>query len=48
VKRLPVLDCSFKRIIRKRIGTLELGDLPKGRWRHLSQKEINALKKELV
>lgn len=37
-----------KRIIRKRIGTLELGDLPKGRWRHLSQKEINALKKELV
>lgn len=37
-----------KRIIRKRIGTLELGDLPKGRWRYLSQKEINALKKGLV
>jgi 23S rRNA pseudouridine2605 synthase len=37
-----------KRIIRKRIGSLELGDLGKGKWRYLSQKEINNLKKGLA
>lgn len=37
-----------KRIIRKRIGSLELGDLGKGKWRYLSQKEINKLKKGLA
>lgn len=34
-----------KRIIRTRISTLELGDLSKGKWRYLSEKEIQALKK---
>ncbi|HAF61623.1 MAG TPA: pseudouridine synthase [Anaerolineaceae bacterium] len=33
-----------KRIIRVRISTLELGNLPKGKWRYLTEKEIKELK----
>ena len=34
-----------KRIIRTRIGTLQLGKLKSGQWRHLSSNEIAALKR---
>lgn len=37
-----------KRLIRKRIKTLELGNLPKGRWRYLTEIEINEIKRGLV
>jgi 23S rRNA pseudouridine2605 synthase len=37
-----------KRIIRIRIGTLELGNLDKGKWRYLTEKEIKSLRKGLV
>lgn len=37
-----------KRIIRVRISTLELGNLAKGKWRYLTEKEIKELKKGLV
>lgn len=33
------------RLIRISEGDLQLGDLPKGKWRHLTQDEINMLKK---
>lgn len=36
-----------KRIIRKRISTLELGGLGKGKWRYLTGREITELKKGL-
>ncbi len=35
-----------KRLIRVRISTLELGNLDKGRWRYLSEKEIMSLQNE--
>lgn len=37
-----------KRIIRTRIGTLELGNLDKGKWRYLTEKEIKSLRKGLA
>jgi 23S rRNA pseudouridine2605 synthase len=37
-----------KRIIRIRIGTLELGNLDKGKWRYLTEKEIKSLRKGLA
>jgi 23S rRNA pseudouridine2605 synthase len=37
-----------KRIVRKRIGTLELGNLDKGKWRYLTEKEIKNLRKGLA
>jgi 23S rRNA pseudouridine2604 synthase len=30
-------------LFRTRIGPLQLGELPQGRWRHLTQEERNAL-----
>jgi 23S rRNA pseudouridine2605 synthase len=39
---LPVV-----KIIRVRIGTLQLGDLKQGEWRHLSVDEVAALKAHL-
>ncbi len=37
-----------KRIIRVRIGTLQLGNLERGKWRHLTEKEIKNLRKGLA
>ena len=37
-----------KRIIRKRIGSLELGGMTKGSWRYLKPNEIEELKKGLA
>lgn len=38
-------DFYVKRLIRVRIGPIYLGDLPKGKWRYLTKKEIESLKK---
>jgi len=37
-----------KRIIRVRIGTLQLGNLERGKWRYLTEKEIKNLRKGLA
>ena len=36
---LESFDIEVLRLIRIRIGNLELGDLPKGQWRHLTEEE---------
>lgn len=35
------------RLIRKRIGSAEIGDLPVGEWRHLTAREIKALRESV-
>jgi 23S rRNA pseudouridine2605 synthase len=40
---LAAFDVSVLRLVRIAIGSLALGDLPKGGWRALSEEEINAL-----
>jgi 23S rRNA pseudouridine2605 synthase len=40
---LEALDVSVLRLIRVAIGALPLGALAKGRWRMLSQQEIDSL-----
>jgi pseudouridine synthase len=35
------------RLIRKRIGSAEIGDLPVGQWRHLTAQEILALRESV-
>lgn len=40
---LQALETSVLRLIRIRIGPLELGPLPKGAWRHLDPVEVQAL-----
>ena len=37
---------TVTRLVRIREGDLSLGDLPKGKWRHLTAEEISLLKKE--
>ena len=39
------IGLPVRRIIRKRIGPIELGDLKPGQWRYLNQKEIVLLEK---
>ncbi|MFM8567341.1 MAG: pseudouridine synthase [Gemmatimonadota bacterium] len=39
---LAVEGLEVKRLIRVAIGTLALGDLPKGAWRHLTPSEVRA------
>lgn len=36
---LAAFDIEVLRLVRVAIGPLKLGDLPKGRWRHLSEEE---------
>ena len=36
---LDVFEIEVLRLVRIRIGSLELGDLPKGKWRHLTAEE---------
>jgi len=38
------LDHPVQRLIRVRIGPLELGDLPVGKWRHLTKEEVRQLR----
>jgi 23S rRNA pseudouridine2605 synthase len=40
---LAAFDVSVLRLVRIAIGSLLLGDLPKGGWRALTEEEINAL-----
>jgi 23S rRNA pseudouridine2605 synthase len=40
---LAALGFDVRRLIRVAIGSLVLGDLPKGQWRHLSADEVKAL-----
>lgn len=40
---LGALEVSVLRLIRVAIGTLALGDLPKGQWRRLSDDEVRVL-----
>ena len=40
---LAVEGLEVKRLIRVAVGTLALGDLPKGAWRHLTPGEVRAL-----
>jgi 23S rRNA pseudouridine2605 synthase len=39
------IGLPVKRIIRRRIGPIEIGDLKSGEWRRLTSQEINRLKK---
>jgi 23S rRNA pseudouridine2605 synthase len=41
---LAALGMEVQRLIRVRIGALQLGELPKGRWRALSAVEVDALR----
>jgi 23S rRNA pseudouridine2605 synthase len=42
-RMLEACDVSVLRLVRVGIGTLQLGALPKGRWRALTQREIELL-----
>jgi len=42
------LGYSVRRLIRVRIGPLELGDLSVGKWRYLTKREVRKLKSETV
>lgn len=46
IRRVAVLlGHAVQRLIRERIGPIQLGDLKPGEWRHLSESEISALRK---
>jgi 23S rRNA pseudouridine2605 synthase len=40
---LAAFDINVLRLVRVAIGTLPLGDLPKGQWRRLDENEVRAL-----
>ena len=40
------LRYRVKHLVRLRIGTLRLGDLPRGHWRVLTNGELAALKRQ--
>ena len=40
---LQAFDIGVMRLVRVAIGDVQLGDLPKGGWRHLSPSEVDAL-----
>jgi len=42
-KMFESLGCTVSALQRTKIGQLELGNLPLGRWRHLTSHEINCL-----
>lgn len=45
---LAAFDVTVLRLIRIAIGPLALGDLPRGKWRHLHAEEVAALRMEAV
>ena len=48
VRRMcAIADMQVKRLVRVSEGCLELGDLPCGKWRYLSEQEINQLYKSV-
>ena len=44
-KMCALAGMEVTRLIRVREGTLKLGNLPRGKWRYLTDREVNALKK---
>ncbi|HEY5264385.1 MAG TPA: hypothetical protein VIJ37_05285, partial [Steroidobacteraceae bacterium] len=40
---LAAFDVPVARLVRVAIGSLALGDMPKGQWRMLSREEIDSL-----
>lgn len=42
------IGLPVQRIIRVRIGTLQLGDLKMGEWRHLTAREVVALREQAI
>jgi len=40
--------CEVQRLIRVRFGPLDLGDLPEGGWRYLSEKEVRLLRQAVM
>lgn len=40
---LEAFDISVLRLVRVAVGSLSLGDLPKGRWRSLTQQEMDSI-----
>ncbi len=44
-RMLETVGSPAKRLVRTRIGPIELNDLPPGKWRNLTRREINALRK---
>ena len=45
-KLLLALGCEVLRLVRVAIGTVPLGELDKGQWRHLTTAEVRALRRE--
>lgn len=43
-KMFEAIDCKVIALQRIKVGELELGNLPEGRWRHLTSHEVNYLK----
>src|SRR5690349_9076645 len=43
-RMFEAVDYRVKRLIRVRIANLQLGDLPRGRWRVVSERELNSLR----
>ncbi len=46
-KMCAIADMRVKRLVRVSEGELELGDLPCGKWRYLTEQEINQLRKSI-
>lgn len=42
------LGHPVRRLIRERIGPISLGDLPSGKWRYLTESEVNMLKVSVI
>lgn len=42
-KMFEAIGCTVTALRREKIGTVELGNLPVGRWRHLTSHEVNYL-----
>jgi 23S rRNA pseudouridine2605 synthase len=40
---LEAVGYPVKRLLRLKVGPIRLGDLPPGKWRRLSQREVKAL-----
>ena len=45
-KMCAICDLSVKSLTRVALGKIKLGDLPSGKWRYLTSKEIEYLKRE--
>jgi pseudouridine synthase len=45
-RMVAALGYKAKRLIRTSMGSLQLGDLPRGKWRYLSDNELRTLRRE--